>query len=763
MGKKVKFLVATSLVIGMSVMPATMAFADSTTAAATGEIDVTVTNNDTAKDAVSNLAPHVWDVSTNSDITSTAKYDTSTAGVYKVTNLPATGDYYITLSNTTGTMSEKVKGTVSNLSKATAVSALWDDATSIIKTTDKDGVLGGVAVDSTGAVVSGGLTVQAISSTGTTWKTTTNTLGEYKFYLAPGTYTVVLDSDKAADENISSTVKVVAGVMTGPMSDLQETTWGTNSSKLGYTTSKVSSDSKTITGTANTGCTVTAYAYTPAVTDATSGDVTTPAVYKLLAAPVVAKANAYTITLPSYPVGGGNIAITVSDPSGNTYEDDSNTIADRTMTLTASTTATVATSTVVTYADAGAATMTSNLTSNITSVTVTDASGTTVHLNLKDSKGNAVETLAASSATTSDYSVSGGKITFKAGVLGTAQSYTITVNANGYTAGTLTQAVVASTTTAPALSGTFTAAAGSTEGSTQFTAIGTPADATNDELVYKVVANGTTAPKAEYKGNVFSGVTLTKGVISSVATVLAANTDITGVDPTTNKFIDIYEINKTTGVIVSTKRITLNAATIKAPSVLSAAVTGSTLTITTDSTLNTTAPAASAFTVKDGTTAVKVSTVTISGKTVVLTLANEIPGGDTVTVAYTKPTSNPLQDATGNAIATITSSAVTVTNKNTAAPAITTISAGVGSATGATEITATANTSGDSLVYAISSTSVATPNVGDAVTGTTALTSAADITGADATSKKYIAVYELDSNGKVAAFKLITLTSADIK
>ncbi|HPR13112.1 MAG TPA: Ig-like domain-containing protein, partial [Bacteroidales bacterium] len=58
-------------------------------------------------------------------------------------------------------------------------------------------------------------------------------------------------------------------------------------------------------------------------------------------------------------------------------------------------------------------------------------------------------------------------------------------------------------------------------------------------------------------------------------------------------------------------------------------------------------PAASAFTVRVNTVARTVSSVTISGNRVLLTLASPVVYGDAVTVAYTKPSSNPLQTAAG--------------------------------------------------------------------------------------------------------------------
>jgi uncharacterized repeat protein (TIGR02059 family) len=74
-------------------------------------------------------------------------------------------------------------------------------------------------------------------------------------------------------------------------------------------------------------------------------------------------------------------------------------------------------------------------------------------------------------------------------------------------------------------------------------------------------------------------------------------------------------------------------------------------------------PAASAFTVQVNSVTRTVNTVAISGTKVLLTLASAVLYGDVVTVAYTKPSANPLQTTSGGQAASI--SAQTVTNKVT--------------------------------------------------------------------------------------------------
>ena len=75
--------------------------------------------------------------------------------------------------------------------------------------------------------------------------------------------------------------------------------------------------------------------------------------------------------------------------------------------------------------------------------------------------------------------------------------------------------------------------------------------------------------------------------------------------------------------------------------------------------LNTTQPATSAFTVKVGGNNRGVDTVAISGSAVTLTLASAFRPGDTLTVAYSKPGTNPIKDAADNEAASLPETTVT--------------------------------------------------------------------------------------------------------
>jgi uncharacterized repeat protein (TIGR02059 family) len=70
-------------------------------------------------------------------------------------------------------------------------------------------------------------------------------------------------------------------------------------------------------------------------------------------------------------------------------------------------------------------------------------------------------------------------------------------------------------------------------------------------------------------------------------------------------------------------------------------------------------PATSAFSVSVNGSARGVSTVSVSGTKVLLTLASPVSYGDRVTVAYTKPATNPLQTSAGGQAASFAAQAVT--------------------------------------------------------------------------------------------------------
>ena len=102
------------------------------------------------------------------------------------------------------------------------------------------------------------------------------------------------------------------------------------------------------------------------------------------------------------------------------------------------------------------------------------------------------------------------------------------------------------------------------------------------------------------------------------------------------------------------------ASDITPPSKTGQTVNGASLVITYDEALDTASvPAASAYDVQVGGSARSVSNVAIAGSSVTLTLATPVTSANSVTIAYTKPATNPVQDGAGNDAASFSAASVT--------------------------------------------------------------------------------------------------------
>lgn len=93
----------------------------------------------------------------------------------------------------------------------------------------------------------------------------------------------------------------------------------------------------------------------------------------------------------------------------------------------------------------------------------------------------------------------------------------------------------------------------------------------------------------------------------------------------------------------------------------------SVIVITFDLALASIVPASSAFNVQVNSVSRTVSAVSVNGTKVQLTLASSVAYADVITVSYTKPSTNPLQSASGGIVASISSKPVT-NNCNPVAP-----------------------------------------------------------------------------------------------
>ena len=124
---------------------------------------------------------------------------------------------------------------------------------------------------------------------------------------------------------------------------------------------------------------------------------------------------------------------------------------------------------------------------------------------------------------------------------------------------------------------------------------------------------------------------------------------------------------------LSDRAVTNSTPDTTAPVLSTAAVNGTTLTLTYNEALNTTStPAAAAFAVTVAGAARTVSSVAVSGSAVTLTLSSAVTHGQTVVLSYTVPNANPTQDAAGNDAAALTNQAVTNSTPDTTAPVLST-------------------------------------------------------------------------------------------
>ena len=109
------------------------------------------------------------------------------------------------------------------------------------------------------------------------------------------------------------------------------------------------------------------------------------------------------------------------------------------------------------------------------------------------------------------------------------------------------------------------------------------------------------------------------------------------------------------------------------PTLSSATVNGASLVLTYNEALDTTStPDTSAYTVTVAGSQRTVSSVTVSGSAVTLTLASAVTDGQAVTVSYTVPGTNPVQDTAGDDAAALSNQTVTNNTPDTTAPTLTT-------------------------------------------------------------------------------------------
>jgi len=189
-----------------------------------------------------------------------------------------------------------------------------------------------------------------------------------------------------------------------------------------------------------------------------------------------------------------------------------------------------------------------------------------------------------------------------------------------------------SAVTITAANGSGAVASGSTSSDSALTLTFTASGTTSDFTAADVTVSGATLSNFTGSGT------------SYTATLSATSASVT-VDVGANKFTS-NSLNN----VASTQFTWTTSTDLIAPTVSSAvlAASGTTLTLTASETLGASTPAASAFTVSAGGSVISVSSVAVSGTSVTLSLAQAATVGQSISIAYTAPGTNDLQDAAGN-------------------------------------------------------------------------------------------------------------------
>ena len=195
-----------------------------------------------------------------------------------------------------------------------------------------------------------------------------------------------------------------------------------------------------------------------------------------------------------------------------------------------------------------------------------------------------------------------------------------------------------------AANGSGAVASGSTSSDSALTLTFTASGTTSDFTAADVTVSGATLSNFTGSGT------------SYTATLSATSASVT-VDVGANKFTSNSLNNVASAQFTWTTSTDLTAPTLSAAAV---SASGTSLVITASEALDATSvPAATSFTVTSDGVTVPVTGVAVSGSQTTLTLGQTVGTGQSVSVAYTAPGSNPLKDAAGNLLASFGASSTT--------------------------------------------------------------------------------------------------------
>ena len=584
-----------------------------------------------------------YDLVLNKDFTR----GTDTAGLYRIFGL-STGNYSLTVARNGYKETVKVSITALREKKVSMTYIYGFGSESIDKT--KAGAIGGIIFDNlTGNPVASPVKVRAVGPTSTYEVMTDSTIkGQFKFYVALGKYYIVTESTNDSYKNsISSPVNVIAGQTVTPLLDsdlmVNNVQWpsGGTDKQLGLTVPTILPNARSITGEANVGTTVTALVYSDTL-QRYSSLASTVALKKRGAA--TDAPGTYTLTLPTVQPEK-KIKIVVTDKAFNSYTDltnDNQPIGQ--LSVTSPTNDPLASTAV--DMKLGFTDTTSTFLKSVTSV---------VYNSIDDGYHN----FPIEYSTTKNRN----KLTIlagSAGIIPIGTNYNIIVKATGFTDTKWTGvAVKSSTVPPPAIAGTLSWLTGTTIGSTHLDwvqpALTSQKMDINHKLMYKISATDLSVGS----DRVFLSNTLAD------ATDYNHPDDITGVLP--NQWVGVVEVDKASLKIFKFKSHKLAVKEVKGPSLTDAVlqtVYGYTIALNFNAALDQTkVPPITSFTVRvtplGGTATLRslaTGGVTINNQTVTLTLSGApIQSTDKVTLAYTAPSTNYLQDSSTRGVASIPS------------------------------------------------------------------------------------------------------------
>ena len=373
---------------------------------------------------------------------------------------------------------------------------------------------------------------------------------------------------------------------------------------------------------------------------------------------VTVNGTAVTLTLASAVTDGQAVTVSYTVPGTNPVQDTAGNVAAALSNQT------------VTVVDGTAPTLTTAAVNGVSLVlTYNEALDTTSTPDTNDY----VVRVAGSQRTVSSVTVNGSAVTLTlASAVTDGQAVTVSYavgfnpvqDAAGNDAAALSNQTVTNNTpdtTAPTL--TTAAVNGASLVLTYNEALDTTSTPDTNDYVVRVAGSQRTVSSVTVNG---SAVTLTLASAVTDGQAVTVSYTVPGTNP-------VQDAAGNDAAALSNQTVTNNTPDTTAPTLTTAAVNGASLVLTYNEALDTTStPDTNDYVVRVAGSQRTVSSVTVNGTAVTLTLASAVTDGQAVTVSYTVPGTNPVQDAAGNDAAALSNQTVTNNTLDTTAPTLTT-------------------------------------------------------------------------------------------